>query len=51
MVLNYADYSSYLSNDIVYQICALCKVEGTDFEYFAQDDFRIVLPTITIKVI
>ncbi|XP_073988155.1 transglutaminase [Rhodnius prolixus] len=50
MVLNYADYSSYLSNDIVYQICALCKVEGTDFEYFAQDDFRIVLPTITIKL-
>ncbi|XP_073988151.1 annulin-like isoform X3 [Rhodnius prolixus] len=49
LILDYEDYAPHLKDEIIYHLYALCKVENTNYEYFAQDDFRITFPSITIE--
>uniref|UniRef100_T1HLR0 Transglut_C domain-containing protein n=1 Tax=Rhodnius prolixus TaxID=13249 RepID=T1HLR0_RHOPR len=50
LILDYEDYAPHLKDEIIYHLYALCKVENTNYEYFAQDDFRITFPSITIEL-
>ncbi|XP_050529082.1 annulin [Daktulosphaira vitifoliae] len=48
-VLTYFDYGKYVKNQNVFNISCLASVLDTDFEYFAQDDFRVRKPDINIS--
>ncbi|KAG5891827.1 hypothetical protein JTB14_035849 [Gonioctena quinquepunctata] len=48
--LTYEDYGKRLIDQCAFNVSCLAKIEGTDFEYFAQDDFRIRKPDIKIKL-
>jgi len=46
----YAEYTGHLMDQAAFNIACLAKVHETDYEYFAQDDFRVRKPDIKIKV-
>lgn len=48
--VQYQDYESKLEDQCAFHISAMAKVRETDFEYFAQDDFRVRMPDIIIEV-
>ena len=50
MTLSYAEYGPELSDQGAFNIGCLASVVDTDFEFFAQDDFRVRKPDIVIKV-
>ena len=50
MPVSFAEYSPELSDQCDFNIACLANVKETDFEFFAQDDFRVRKPDITIKV-
>ncbi|XP_050435288.1 annulin-like [Adelges cooleyi] len=47
-VLTYFDYAKYVKNQNVFNISCLASVLDTHFEYYAQDDFRVRNPDISI---
>nr|XP_023022032.1 annulin [Leptinotarsa decemlineata] len=48
--LTYDDYGKRLIDQCAFNVSCLAKIEDTNFEYFAQDDFRIRLPDIKIAL-
>ncbi|GAB6029803.1 hypothetical protein CHUAL_005515 [Chamberlinius hualienensis] len=44
----YEDYENKLEDQQSFHIAAMAKVKQTDFDYFAQDDFRVRMPDIII---
>lgn len=48
--ISWEEYGSRLLNQCAFNIACLATVEDTNFEYFAQDDFRVRKPDIKIKV-
>ncbi|CAL4188208.1 unnamed protein product [Meganyctiphanes norvegica] len=48
--VTYDDYYSKLRDQCAMNLACLAKVKETDFEYFAQDDFRCIKPDIKIEV-
>lgn len=49
-VLTWQDYGKGVKIQNVFNISCLAKVIDTDFEYFAQDDFRVSKPDLEFKV-
>lgn len=49
--LSWEDYGSRLLDQCAFNIACLASVKETNFEYFAQDDFRVKKPDINIEVI
>lgn len=48
--VKYEDYIKRLIDQCAFNVVCLANVEDTNFEYFAQDDFRIRKPDIKIKL-
>ncbi|XP_017776383.1 PREDICTED: annulin-like [Nicrophorus vespilloides] len=48
--LAYEEYFKRLLDQAAFNISCLAKVEGTDYEYYAQDDFRVRKPDIKIQL-
>lgn len=40
MEITYNDYAPKLCNQCAFNVACLASVDETDYEYFAQDDFR-----------
>lgn len=49
--LSWEEYGPRLLSQCAFNIACLATVKNTNFEYFAQDDFRVLKPTIDIEVI
>ncbi|XP_071448143.1 annulin-like isoform X2 [Hetaerina americana] len=49
MELSYEEYYSHLVDQCAFNIACMATVAETNFEYFAQDDFRVRKPDIKIK--
>ncbi|KAJ8865859.1 hypothetical protein PR048_033382 [Dryococelus australis] len=49
--VSYDEYYSRLVDQCAFNIACLASVVGTNYEYFAQDDFRVRKPDIKIKVL
>lgn len=47
--VTYSDYYCKLADQCAFNLACLAKVKQTDFEYFAQDDFRCRKPDIKIQ--
>ncbi|XP_011300177.1 annulin isoform X2 [Fopius arisanus] len=47
--VSWEEYGSRLLNQCAFNIACLATVKDTNFEYFAQDDFRVEKPTIDIE--
>ncbi|KAK0180122.1 hypothetical protein PV327_005795 [Microctonus hyperodae] len=47
--LSWEDYGSRLLDQCAFNIACLASVKETNFEYFAQDDFRVKKPDINIE--
>lgn len=50
MDVSYNDYASQLVDQASFNIACMAAVKDTQFEYFAQDDFRVRKPDIKFKV-
>lgn len=50
MTVNFEEYYSKLADQCSLNVVCLGKIKETDFEYFAQDDFRMRKPDIKITV-
>ena len=50
MPVSYSEYAPELADQCAFNIACLANVKETDFEYFAQDDFRCRKPDIVVKV-
>lgn len=50
MEVSWEEYGSRLLNQCAFNISCLATVKDTNFEYFAQDDFRVRKPDIKITV-
>ena len=50
MDVSYEEYSKRLVDQCAFNIACMATVQDTNFEYFAQDDFRVRKPDIKIKV-
>ena len=48
--VTWEEYGPKLMNQSAFQISCLATVKDTNFEYFAQDDFRVRKPDIKIEV-
>lgn len=48
--VSWEEYAPRLLDQCAFNISCLATVKDTDFEYFAQDDFRIRKPDIKIRV-
>lgn len=48
--LSWDEYGPRLLNQCAFNIACLATVKDTNFEYFAQDDFRVQKPNIEIEV-
>ncbi|KAK9511096.1 hypothetical protein O3M35_005726 [Rhynocoris fuscipes] len=48
--VTYNDYAIACKADLVVHISALCSFEGNDSEYYAEDDFKVEMPAIKIKL-
>lgn len=49
--VSYEEYYKRLVDQADFNIACLATVHDTNFEYFAQDDFRVRKPDIKLKVI
>lgn len=49
MEVTFAEYYEKLVTQCAFNLACLCKVKQTEFEYFAQDDFRVRKPDIKIE--
>ncbi|KAK3873095.1 hypothetical protein Pcinc_021851 [Petrolisthes cinctipes] len=47
--VSFEEYYSKLENQCAFNLSCLCKVEQTQFEYFAKDDFRCRKPDIKVE--
>ncbi|KAH8353156.1 hypothetical protein KR084_009309, partial [Drosophila pseudotakahashii] len=50
MEVIFEEYFDKLSSQAAFQISAAAKVKDTDYDYYAQDDFRVRKPDININV-
>lgn len=50
MEVSWEEYGPRLLNQCAFNIACLATVKDTNFEYFAQDDFRVRKPDIKITV-
>jgi transglutaminase 1 len=50
MDVTYNEYASALVDQASFNIACMAAVKDTQFEYFAQDDFRVRKPDIKFKV-
>lgn len=50
MDVTYSEYVTKLVDQCAFNIACMATVKDTNFEYFAQDDFRVRKPDIKIKV-
>lgn len=50
MDVSYEEYYKRLVDQCAFNIACMATVHDTNFEYFAQDDFRVRKPDIKIKV-
>ncbi|GLG96849.1 Annulin [Gryllus bimaculatus] len=50
MEVTYNEYSKRLVENCAFNISCLAKVKDTEYEYFAQDDFRVKNPEIKISL-
>lgn len=50
MTVSYDEYKNKMVDQCAFNIASLATVKDTNFEYFAQDDFRVRKPDIKIKV-
>jgi transglutaminase 1 len=50
MDVSYNDYATQLVDQASFNIACMAAVKDTQFEYFAQDDFRVRKPDIKFKV-
>ncbi|XP_017755331.1 PREDICTED: annulin [Eufriesea mexicana] len=50
MVVSWEEYGPRLLDQCAFNISCLASVKGTNFEYFAQDDFRVRKPDIKITL-
>lgn len=50
MEVTFHDYYKKLLDQAAFNISCIAKVHDTDFDYFAQDDFRVRKPDIKIKI-
>jgi len=48
--VSYDDYYKHLVDQCAFNIACLATVQDTNYEYFAQDDFRVRKPDIKIKL-
>lgn len=48
--VSWEEYSKRLIDQCAFNIACMATVEDTNYEYFAQDDFRVRKPDIKIKV-
>lgn len=48
--VSYNEYAGRLVDQCAFNIACLATVQDTNYEYFAQDDFRVRKPDIKIKV-
>jgi hypothetical protein len=49
--ITYHDYAPKLCDQCAFNIACLATIKQTDFEYFAQDDFRVRKPDIKFQVL
>ena len=49
MYVTFKEYAPHLADQCAFNIACLANVVETDFEYFAQDDFRVRKPDIRIQ--
>lgn len=47
--VNYEEYENYLEEQAHFMVSCMASVEGTDYEFFEANDFRVRLPDIQIK--
>lgn len=50
MNVTWEEYAPHLMDQAAFNIACLATVHDTNFEYFAQDDFRVRKPDIKIQV-
>ena len=50
MEVTYNDYAGQLVDQASFNIACMASVKDTNYEYFAQDDFRVRKPDIKFKV-
>lgn len=50
LVVTFDEYFKKLRDQAAFNISCLATVEQTDYEFFAQDDFRVRKPDIKIKL-
>ncbi|XP_035710698.1 annulin isoform X2 [Folsomia candida] len=50
MEITYNDYAPKLCNQCAFNVACLASVDETDYEYFAQDDFRARKPDIKFDI-
>lgn len=50
MEVTYLEYHKKLSDQGAFNISCTAKVHGTEFDYYAQDDFRVRKPDIKISL-
>lgn len=48
--VSWEEYGPRLMNQCAFNIACLANVKDTNFEYYAQDDFRVEKPKIEIEV-
>ena len=48
--VTYEEYSRVIDTEGAFNIACMAAVQDTDFEYFAQDDFRVRKPDIKFSV-
>lgn len=49
VTVEYSEYSKHLFEQSAFNISCMATVKDTEYEYFAQDDFRVRKPDIKIK--
>lgn len=49
--ISYDEYAKKIVDQCAFNIACLATVHDTNYEYFAQDDFRVRKPDIKFKVI
>lgn len=50
MEVSFHEYYRKLLDQAAFNISCMAKVQGTDYDYFAQDDFRIRKPDVKIVI-
>lgn len=48
--MTYYDYADYVKNENAFVVTCYANVADTDYEYYAEDDFRVRKPMVAIEV-